>query len=165
MAAIFAGIALLLFVVIAYAMNIELGSSATIILLSLGSVLIAISFIDTIKVSATGFELKTREQKNVATINFNVPHLNYLEILCWMVLACLFALVMAIWSVPFSYSNVTSNLAVLLIWNWIFAVPAGITLVVRKWTRPTGRFVIMGVFILDLIAAAITIYFAVRYWV
>jgi hypothetical protein len=32
-------------------------------------------------VSATGFILKTREQKNLATISFNFPHLNSLEIL------------------------------------------------------------------------------------
>jgi hypothetical protein len=129
MAAIFAGVMLWLFVVLAFLVHIDLGSAAIVALLSLGAVLIAISFIETIKVSASGFELKTREQGGVVKTNINIPHLprlNYFKTICWMFMVLPLAIVIVLWFLQWSKEGY--NLTMLLVWSVILATVAALTL-------------------------------------
>ena len=146
MAAIFAGVMLWLFVTLAFAVHMELGSAATVILLSLGAVLVAISFIETIKVPASGFELKTREQSGVIRNILKVPRIDYLQILYWLVLISLVILMIMLTLIPTGFTNsrgdwqpINGNLIdylhIVLVWNVIFALPAAIALVMRRRRR------------------------------
>lgn len=73
MIAIITGVALWLFVLFSYFIHLDIGSNATIALLSIGSFFIASYAIETFKLSADGVEFRTRERPEEPQINYIIP--------------------------------------------------------------------------------------------
>lgn len=86
MLAIVAGVFLWCFVILGYAFGLELGTTASVLLLSLGAVLVASYAIQSVKLSATGFELKTRQTTTPIHLHIQLPRMNYVNIACYAVI-------------------------------------------------------------------------------
>jgi hypothetical protein len=95
---IISGVFLWCFVVVAHMAGVQLGATATIILLSLGAVLVASYAIKTVKVSASGFELTTKEEV-VSPVQLHVsmpsslprlPQIDWVKCLCYIIFAVFF---------------------------------------------------------------------------
>jgi hypothetical protein len=136
MVAIIAGGFLWLFVIASLLFGINLGATPTVILLSLGAVLVASYAIQSIKVSATGFELKTRDQP-VTPVQIKIsapkfPRIDYLRLVCW--LAILSPAILIFYASFFADIQPWDIDQTVLIWFLLFAAIGIVTLVVR-WIR------------------------------
>jgi hypothetical protein len=78
---ILAGGCLWLLVILLAVAGVELGSAAISMLLALGAILVASSIVDTVKVSASGFEFKTKQPDK---IEFSLPKIDYFNTICWI---------------------------------------------------------------------------------
>jgi hypothetical protein len=66
-------------------LGIDLGSTATIILLTLGAILVASYAIQSFKISASGVEIQTREQTSAPVqFSIDIPKIDYVKIACYL---------------------------------------------------------------------------------
>jgi hypothetical protein len=142
MIAIAAGVFLWCFVIVSYVVGTDLGSTTTLLLLALGAILVASYSIQSMKISASGFEITTREHQSAPVqLNISIPTFDYINLACLLAVLSFVLLGVLFTLMPHDDppSSATTRVGTLLIWSAIFSVVAFLTYCFRPSNRkPVG---------------------------